>query len=67
MPRSVFVYTATLLVFVVGGSASAGTMLYSIVDLGTLGGSFSVAQAINENGHVVGGSRTSGGTGLAFL
>jgi probable HAF family extracellular repeat protein len=36
--------------------ASAAIALYSITDLGTLGGSFSRANAINSRGQIVGGS-----------
>ena len=36
-------------------------------DLGTLGGTFSIAVAINEAGQVIGVSRTSSGEQHAFL
>lgn len=44
--------------------AAAG---YRIVDLGTLGGSVSNAQGINDHGQVVGYSTTAAGEGHAFL
>jgi len=45
--------------------ATAGT--YAAVDLGTLGGSFSEARAINPSGQVVGVSTTADGNTRAFL
>lgn len=35
---------------------------YSVIDLGTLGGAYSNAAAVNESGQVVGNSHTTGGT-----
>jgi len=40
---------------------------YSIIDLGTLGGAYSYANAINENGQIVGYSETDSGYVHAFL
>lgn len=40
---------------------------YTITDLGTLGGSFSYARAINDNMQIVGGSDTSTGERHAFI
>src|SRR5690349_12120650 len=50
-------------------SSMVGTSLsYSVVDIGTLGGSLSASVAINERGAVVGASEISGDTDLhAFL
>src|SRR5262245_59554934 len=40
---------------------------YAVTDLGTLGGSSSLAYGINDAGQVVGEATTSGGYGHAFL
>jgi probable HAF family extracellular repeat protein len=40
---------------------------YHVVDLGTLGGSYSYAQGVNNSGQVVGGSMTSSNERHAFL
>jgi uncharacterized membrane protein len=40
---------------------------YTMIDLGTLGGSFSHAHGINERGEVVGTSETASGQLHAFL
>jgi probable HAF family extracellular repeat protein len=49
------------------GWADAPMPHYRIVDLGTLGGATSTAEAINEHGQVVGWSDTAGGNRHAFL
>jgi probable HAF family extracellular repeat protein len=48
-------------------TAITATAVYSITDLGTLGGSISYAWAINEAGQAVGGSYIPGSTDHAFL
>ncbi|GEM86512.1 DUF3466 family protein [Meiothermus granaticius] len=49
------------------GCAGSANVQYCITDLGTLGGSYSIAWEINENGQVVGESRNTGGQVRAFL
>lgn len=53
-----------------GGASSNrvyGAATYTVTDLGTLGGTSSVANAINANGQVVGYSTTASGETHAFL
>ena len=38
-----------------------------MIDLGTLGGASSGAEAVNDSGQVVGGSQTASGANHAFL
>jgi len=55
----------------VAASAAAGTGSaaenYEIADLGTLGGAYSRAEAVNDRGDIVGGSTTAAGEWHAFL
>ncbi len=62
-------YFLLLLVSVVTGSAQSlfGEALYSVSDLGTLGGTRSLAYGINNSGQVVGWAYTSDNLGHAFL
>ena len=55
------------LVLLLGGTAWADTVLYTVTDLGTLGGDFSTAFAINDSGQVVGTARNASGEERAFL
>ena len=55
---SVVLTTAASLLF---GSVPATATLYSVTDLGPLGGNFSAASNINDNGQIVGYSSTSSG------
>jgi probable HAF family extracellular repeat protein len=62
------VSSALLLTLLLGGSYTlTADILYSVKDLGTLGGCCSVGTAINNAGQVTGGSVTSAGFGHAFL
>lgn len=47
--------------------AFSWTKAEGIVDLGTLGGSFSYANAVNEEGQIVGQAETNNGEGHAFV
>jgi len=59
----VVVMIATLMI---GQSVSAASE-YSIIDLGTLGGSYSLGRDLNERGQIVGESTISSGEPHAFL
>ena len=49
-----------LAVLIVGVAGSFAQTLYSITDLGTLGGTLSSAYGINNNRQIVGGAYTAG-------
>ena len=57
---------AIILIILLGASLAAGATLYSVVDLGSLGGNSSVAYHINNAGVVVGWSRTATNDNHAF-
>ena len=61
----VAVAVAALLSFT--GRSALGEILYTVTDLGTLGGSNSYATGINNSGQVVGYADTSSGSTHAFL
>src|SRR5690348_10035765 len=71
-PRALRAASFLSLLFAVGlGARPAGAQVYSIQDLGTLGGHSSApgvgANAINNSGQVAGVSTTGGGNNHAFL
>lgn len=49
------------------GVSQGAEVSYSVIDLGTLGGATSSANAINNRGQVVGGAKTAADTSHAFL
>ena len=55
------------LLFLVAGVPPTLAQMYSITDLGTLGGSSSTAEGINNSGQVVGDALDAGGNQHAFL
>lgn len=59
-----FLVAAALMV---GASSASGAPLYSIIDLGTLGGAQSAGLGINDAGQVTGVSDTSSGATHAFV
>jgi probable HAF family extracellular repeat protein len=64
------VFISTLLVLfgmVLWCGPASGVTQYTVTKLGTLGGSFGVANAINASGQVVGEAQTAGGESHAFL
>ena len=61
-----FILAALALLSLVGRSVW-GETLYTVTDLGTLGGPNSIANGINDSGQVVGQASTTGGASHAFL
>jgi len=54
-------------VLLVGGNVGRAQSVWTVTDLGTLGGVAGNADDLNDAGHVVGGSNTAGGDERAFL
>lgn len=61
------IYTAVLIVATITPNIATAVPQYTIINLGTLGGASSVAVDINNNGEVVGYSRTGTNQERAFL
>ena len=57
----------TLLIFLLSSSLCQSEELICLTDLGTLGGSKSLANGINDAGQIIGWSHTLGGESHAFL
>src|SRR6266487_2716647 len=66
MMNQLVILTMIVATLVVPQPASASAQL-SIIDLGTLGGTYSAGQAINQRGQIVGESLTASGEVHAFL
>ena len=60
-------FYSLLLTSILAYGVSVLGQTYSIKDLGTLGGSFSQANAINATGQIVGSSGTTGTASRAFM
>ena len=58
-------FAALIILVLLSGSAFAGTT-YRVTDLGTLGGTSSIGNAINDNGNAAGSSLDSSGNTRAF-
>src|SRR4051794_8045864 len=58
---------SSLTLVIASGSQAYGAPLYELTDLGALGGRFSLANAINDAGQVVGLAETASGRGHATL
>ena len=56
-----------MLFIFIGIQVSYGAPRYRITDLGTLGGNYSRARAINNHGQITGSSRNSEGNENAFI
>ncbi len=59
--------TLLLVGSLLGATAASAASFYSLTDLGTLGGDWSIAYAINASGQVTGWAETPSGEGHAFL
>jgi len=62
-----YVIALGALSFLFSAGNAWGVVQYSVTDLGTLGGSSSCANGINNNGQVVGYTDTGSGASHAFL
>lgn len=67
LARRVFLWTTAALLVAYTPAARGGHYSYTLTDLGTLGGSNSNADGINDSGQVVGYAATASGAGYAFL
>jgi probable HAF family extracellular repeat protein len=60
-------YAVMLLLLVLGSFYARGERIYDVVDLGTLGGTWSAALGVNDGGVVVGESQDAAGRTHAFI
>jgi probable HAF family extracellular repeat protein len=60
-------YKQFVLLFLSLSAISAGTIHFTVTDLGTLGGATSSASAVNASGQTAGSATTAGGLGRATL
>jgi len=65
--NSIIKTLATIIVVAFNFISFGADIKYQIVDLGTLGGNYSYATAINASGHVVGNSSLNDGNSHAFV
>src|SRR5262249_32549604 len=65
--RSVLVLTVSVFLIFPWLACGQASLQYTVIDLGTLGGSMSAAQVINDPGQITGISQISDGTSDAFL
>ncbi len=66
MKRFLFALSALSVLMIAPPSSRAGTV-YTVKNLGTLGGTYGYCEGVNDSGQVAGDSLTAGGVAHAFL